>query len=173
MGSRRFEAPIAGSKRRCARPAAQTHGPRLGPVFECSRDIVRRTRCLRDETRGRIAGNRRLLNPWWGVSGGSDGPGGDGLRLRVRQRLERGDLIPVPKRVWGARGTGSTCAICSKAIMPDEVENKIVIWSEGVMVRLWAHLPCLRLWREESDALERRTRATAEDSSMEPPISAV
>lgn len=173
MGSRQFEAPMAGSKRRCAGPTAQTHGPSRELILGSSCDIVRRTRGLLERTRGCIAANRRLLNPWWGVSGSSDGPEGDGLRLRVRQRLERGDLIPVPKRVWGARGTGSTCAICSKAIMPNEIESKIVIWSGGDIVRLWAHLPCLRLWREESDALEGRTRATAEGSSTEPPISAV
>src|SRR5215831_7526172 len=50
-----------------------------------------------------IAASRHLRNPWWGVSGGSDREDGEELRAVVRQRLERGDLITTPKRVWGGR----------------------------------------------------------------------
>jgi len=106
-------------------------------------------------TRHLVARNRRRLNPWWEFSGGSDGQNPvDELRLSIRQRLAQGDLFPAPRRVWAGMGTGQRCVVCAREILASEVENEISVRSDGLEVRLWAHLPCLRVWRDESDALE-------------------
>ena len=106
-------------------------------------------------TRQLVARNRRRLNPWWGFSGGSDEQDPvDELRLSIRQRLAQGDLVPAPRRVWAGRGTGQRCVVCAREILASEVENEISVRAEGLEMRLWAHLLCLRLWRDESDALE-------------------
>ena len=51
-------------------------------------------------------------------------------------------------------GTGSICTICGKVISPVEVENEVDIRADGVADKLWAHLPCLKIWQSESDAHE-------------------
>jgi len=123
--------------------------------IESSRYLISRNRAMIAATRQLIACNRRRLNPWWGFSGGSDEQNPvDELRLSVRQRLVQGDLVPAPRRVWAGRGTGQRCVVCAREILASEVENEISVRSNGLEVTLWAHLPCLRVWRDESDALE-------------------
>ena len=125
--------------------------------IESSRDLISRNRAMITATRQLIARNRRRLNPWWGFSGGSDKQDPvDELRSSVRQRLARGDLVPAPRRVWAGRGTGQRCVVCAREILASEVENEISVRAEGLEMRLYAHLPCLRGWRDESDALEHR-----------------
>jgi len=126
--------------------------------IESSRDLIARNRAIIAATRQLIASNRRRLNPWWEFSGGSDGRDPlDELRLSIRQRLALGDLVPAPRRVWAGRGTGQRCVVCARNIPASEVENEISVRADGHEVRLWAHLSCLRIWRDESDALERST----------------
>jgi len=123
--------------------------------IESSRDLIVRNRAIIAATRQLIACNRRRLNPWWEFSGGSDERDPlDELRLSIRQRLALGDLVPAPRRVWAGRGTGQRCVVCAREILASEVENEISVRSNGLEVTLWAHLPCLRVWRDESDALE-------------------
>src|SRR5262245_21577763 len=113
-------------------------------------EIVTQARSRLRETRDLIALNRRRLNPWWGISGSSDGDGDGALMLSVRDRLERGDLAPVPGRVGACKGTGQTCAICKKTIYPAEIENEVTVQGGGETVRLWSHIRCLDIWRRAS-----------------------
>ncbi len=123
-----------------------------------SREAATQARTLLRETHSLIALNRRLLNPWWGISGSSDHDGegvlldGEGVLLRsLLDRLRRGVLVPVPARVWAGMGTGQTCAICTQVIHADEIENEIDIKGGGVTVKLWAHVGCLAIWRHATD----------------------
>ena len=126
--------------------------------IESSRDLILRNHAMVTATRHLVARNRRRLNPWWGGSGSSDEQDPvDELRSSVRQRLARGDLVPAPRRVWAGRGTGQRCVVCAREILASEVENEISVRAEGLEMRLYAHLPCLRGWRDESDALEHGT----------------
>jgi len=129
------------------------------PWSDSSWGVLERTRAIVNDTQCRIAQSRRLLNPWWTLSGGSDGVDGSGLRRSVRARLERGDLIAEPNGVRGAGGVGTVCIICTRAILDGESKNKVVIRSSGVVIRLWVHLPCLTIWREESEAFTQRTES--------------
>jgi len=74
----------------------------------------------------------------------------ESLRHSVRDRIERGILDPAPLEVWAGQGTGRTCIVCATVISPDQVENEIVIRTNGIAVTLWVHLPCLNIWRWES-----------------------
>src|SRR5215470_7663625 len=126
--------------------------------IESSHNLISRNRAMITVTRKLVACNRRRLNPWWGLSGGSDEQDpADELRSSIRQRLAQGELVPAPRRVWAGRGTGQRCVVCAKEILASEVENEISVRAKGLEMRLWAHLPCLRVWRDESDALEHRT----------------
>src|SRR5262245_3367027 len=139
-------------------------------MIEQSRTLVSEMRSRLAGTRHRIASGRRLLNPWWELSGGSDVDGH--LARSVRDRLERGILFAVPNDIWSARGrgTGRMCVICASAISREDVESEIVVRSSGIVVKLWAHLPCFTVWRSESAIFV----ALSMDSSSESigPISA-
>lgn len=125
--------------------------------IESSRNLISRNRAIITATRQLVARNRRRLNPWWGFSGGSDEQdSADELRSSIRQRLAQGELVPAPGRVWAGRGTGQRCVVCAREILASEVENEISVRADGLEMRLYAHLPCLRAWRDESDALEHR-----------------
>ena len=125
--------------------------------IESSRNLISPNRAIITATRQLVARNRRRLNPWWGFSGGSDEQdSADELRSSIRQRLAQGELVPAPGRVWAGRGTGQRCIVCAREILASEVENEISVRAEGLEMRLYAHLPCLRAWRDESDALEHR-----------------
>jgi hypothetical protein len=131
--------------------------------IEFTRELIARNRAIVACTRHLMACNRRRLNPWWGLSGGSDeGDRAAELRLSLRQRLEQGDLVPTPRGVWAGMGTGQHCVVCARDIPAAEVQNEISVRADGLEVRLWAHLPCLTIWREESDAIQH-------DRSADPP----
>lgn len=95
-----------------------------------------------------IALSRRLLNPAWGLSGGAD----EDLSRSVRDRLDHGSLPLAPSRVWAEWGTLRTCIICSRQIVPSEVQNEAIIGGASI----WVHLTCLRTWRDETAAYEAR-----------------
>ena len=120
------------------------------PWIESSQDVVTRTRTLLVDARKRIAISRRLLNPWWTLSGGADEDRDSQLISSVRNRLEQGVLDPAPQDVLAGNGTGRTCIVCAKVISPDEIENEVVVRTNGIVVTLRAHLPCYNIWRWES-----------------------
>jgi len=59
-------------------------------------------------------------------------------------------LDPAPQEVWAGQGTGRTCVVCATVISPDQIENEILLRTTGMAVTLWAHVPCLKIWRWES-----------------------
>jgi len=125
--------------------------------------LVMQTRALLRKTRDRIALNSRL-NPWWGVSGSSDGVGDGALMRSVLDRLERGVLFPAPSRMWAGKGTGQICSVCAQTIHPDEVENEVAINDDGLTVKLWAHIGCLDTWRHASEVYREEHPSSFTDS---------
>ena len=119
-------------------------------LAESTRALVVTTRSRLAETRSLVAVNRRRLNPWWALSGGSDDAEG-ALLQSVLDRLHRRALLPAPGRVWAGMGTGQTCVVCTRTIQADEVENEIAINGGGIAVKLWAHIGCLATWRRASE----------------------
>jgi len=103
------------------------------------------------ETYSAIARSRRLLNPWWGISGGSDD---DDLRLAVRKRLERGTLWLAPGQMGPELELGNTCVVCAQRISSDES----VVQGSGLWARFIGHLQCFIIWEEESIAYVARHR---------------
>ena len=144
------------------------HGGAVKPIGEkamtptaawmtTSRTLVAETRARLGETRTRIALNHRRLNPWWGISGSSDGETeGEAVLQSVLASLQQGFLMPVPSRVWAGKGTGQTCAVCKQTIHHDEIENEMDINGGGVTVKLWAHCGCLAVWRRASEMCTAR-----------------
>jgi len=129
-------------------------------------ELAAHTRQIFDKTCSLIAINRRRLNPWCAVSGGSQDGAEDGDREAalfhsIRTRLESGVLIPAPNQVWAGYGTGKTCTICTQKIQSDEVENEMNVHGGGVTVKLWAHLGCLKLWRTASRVFRAKQQPAA------------
>ena len=122
-------------------------------LVESSRRLISRNRSIVTSTRDLIACSRRSLNPWWGLSGGSDERDTQQFRALVRQRLERGNLVPAPRTVWAGKGTGQRCVVCGRDVQASEIEGEINVRADGLEVTLWTHLSCLAIWREESEAL--------------------
>src|SRR5215470_8697192 len=131
-------------------------------LIATSREAVARTRARLDETRTIIAVNRRLLNPWWSLSGGSDYDVDGTLLQSVLDRLHRGVRILAPSKVWAGRGTGRTCIVCTRTTAPEQVENEIAIYGGGVTVRLWAHLSCFNVWRHASEVYAQQHPTSAD-----------
>jgi hypothetical protein len=109
-----------------------------------------KTRCLENQklltdSRFLMIRSGCLLNRAWEISGVSDSVN---LRATVRERLARGWLFPAPHKVWAGKGTGHVCVVCETTIAPSEIEHEVV-----EPARVWAHLPCYSIWRQESDAL--------------------
>jgi len=116
-------------------------------------------RCLENRrllagSRFLIASSRRLLNPAWVTAGASDGID---LHVTVRERLASGWLFPASHKVWAG---GHICVVCGTTIAPSEVENEVV-----GPTRVWAHLPCYPIWREESRAYELANSANGPDGT--------
>lgn len=131
-------------------------------LVEKSTPLCHENQRLLTTSRFLITANRRRLNPYWGLSGGSeDDDRGGALLLSVRSRLERGVLIPAPHKVWAGNGTGKTCVVCTQKIYPDEVENEIGVREGDVEIKLWAHLPCFNVWRWASRVFEAERRSSA------------
>jgi hypothetical protein len=66
----------------------------------------------------------------------------------------KGSLLESRTRVVSER----ISLACAREILASEVETEISVRAEGLEVRLGAHPPCLRVGRDESDALEHRGR---------------
>ncbi len=100
--------------------------------------------------------------------GSSDAESQDDLRLSVRDRLAKETFVPAPEHVWAGKGTGRVCVNCGDTISSDEVENEIAVQGGGVTIKMWAHLPCLEIWRSESKTLGENSRLSAPDSAVPP-----
>ena len=137
-------------------PSMKTMTPVAIAWTESSRKLVARTQALLEETCSLIALNRRLLNPWWALSGSSDDDAQGERLLSVLARLERGTLVPAPHELRAGKGTGQTCIICTKTIHSDEVENEAVVRGGGVTVTFWAHFGCLNVWLRATWLYETR-----------------
>src|SRR5262249_52316734 len=95
--------------------------------------------------------------PWPRISGGS----GDGeLRDSVRSRLLSGALLRLPTgKLWGGRSDGThACVVCKERIRPGEMEYEPRDMPVGLGA-VFAHLPCIGLWRAESESLSRSPAA--------------
>lgn len=129
-------------------------------------ELAAYTRQIFAATRSLITISRRCLNPWWGVSGGSeDGAEVDGLDgsffHSIRTRLESGVLIPAPDEEWAGYGTGKTCTICTQKIQSYQIENEMSVRGGGVEIKFWAHLRCLKLWRTASRVFKAKQQPSA------------
>ena len=87
-------------------------------MVETTQVLAETRRCLA-ATHHRIALSRRLLNPAWGISGGSDVD----LRLSIRDRLERGALSLGSRSVAARWGNGNVCVVCDWIIASTEIAN--------------------------------------------------
>jgi hypothetical protein len=125
-------------------------------LLEHTRMCIRENRLLLTASRYRIASARRCLNPWFALSGGSDG---DGLRAMIRARIATGALFPIHgTRAWASYGDDDPCIVCKEPITRAQVEYEVLSASAEVTVR--AHLRCYMVWKDESQAPPRPRRRT-------------
>jgi hypothetical protein len=54
--------------------------------------------------------------------------------------------------MWGSRGTGVRCALCGRAIGPDEVEYEVELSTDGAQSTLPFHLACHAIWHGACEA---------------------
>ena len=124
--------------------------------------LLESNRRLLTVTRAQIADSRRLLNPWWTLSGGSDHVGDDGeakLYRKVRARLERHTLSLAPTYVEAARAMVPVlCAVCGQGIRPGEIQNESLT-SDGT--KEWSHTVCLRIWVDVTVESRRRVPSSS------------
>jgi hypothetical protein len=72
------------------------------------------------------------------------------LRRVARDRIAKGQLPRVvPLQMWGGKGTGRLCALCDKAIEPNEMELEVEQRIDGGLPPLRFHVVCHSLWRLE------------------------
>src|SRR5215467_289447 len=145
--------------------SALRHGQeacRAAEQIACSLELVAQNRARLGNTQLLIALNRRWLNPWWSLSGSSDHNTEGALLQSVLDRLQRGVLVPLPRRVGAGKGTRRTCSICTQAIYPDEIENEVALNEGGVTVRLWTHTGCLAIWRRASEVYAQQHPSSAD-----------
>ena len=119
--------------------------------------LLESNRRLLSVTRAQIADSRRLLNPWWTLSGASDNGSDDGeerLYRKVRARLERRSLPQAPTYVEAERARAPvSCVVCGRSIRPGEIQNESLT-SDGI--KEWSHTVCLRIWVDVTVELRRR-----------------
>ena len=142
-------------------------------LSETRRNLVDTQRLLESNhrlltvTRTQIADSRRLLNPCWTLSGGSDNGGDDGeakLYRKVRARLERHTLPPAPTYVEAARAMVPVlCAVCGRGIRPGEIQNESRT-SDGT--KEWSHTVCLRIWVDVTVESRRRIPSSSAPSRL-------
>jgi hypothetical protein len=72
------------------------------------------------------------------------------LRGRARALIGAGTLPgAAPSRVWGGRGRGETCALCSKGIHPEEVQDDIELGNDENRRIYRFHFLCHAAWQFE------------------------
>jgi len=82
------------------------------------------------------------------------------LRPVARDRISK-RLLPrkVRSTLWGGNGTGQSCALCDKTILPSEVELEVEALVNGTLRTLQFHVICETAWQLEcarDDYLEQR-----------------
>src|SRR5262249_16619654 len=142
-------------------------------LSETRRNLVDTQRLLESNRRlltvacAQIADSRRLLNPWWTLSGGSDNVVDDGearLYRKVRARLERHTLSPAPTYVGAARAmVRGLCAVGGRGIGPGEIQNESRT-SDGT--KEWSHTVCLRIWVDVTVESRRRVPSSLAPSRL-------
>ncbi len=70
-----------------------------------------------------------------------------GLRAHIRELLEQGRLPDaIPQKIWGGKGSGQPCVVCSLPILPESTEYEI---DEPLGHSLRFHLHCFAGWQHE------------------------
>ena len=135
-------------------------GPAMTAIVVTTRQCCDQNRRLIAQSRDHSARSRRLLNRWWGISGGSVEPPVvptdatsthwplDELERLVRDKLRRGALFVLTNgKVWAGPATGRVCRVCSQTISRgNECEVR------GRRGPVYTHLLCHSIWRRESQA---------------------
>lgn len=122
---------------------------RAGQVLiDSTCELVFSNRRLLETSHVHIASSRRLLNPWGGISGGSEDdpldPVASNLYEQVRTRLHERSLPSAPKLVLAGRATvPRACIVCRRRIRQGAMQHESVA-EDGT--RSWAHTVCLRIW---------------------------
>jgi len=111
-------------------------------------ELVVSNRRLLEISHVQIASSRRLLNPWGGISGGSEDDSLDAVASdlydQVRARLHRRSLPSAPKLVFAGRATvPRACIVCRRRIRPGAMQHESVAEDR---TKTWTHTLCLRIW---------------------------
>jgi hypothetical protein len=74
------------------------------------------------------------------------------LREKARKAL-RDMKLPIRRadRMWGGRGDGAKCSICSAPVKPDELEFELEYISADGIATHHVHVHCLSAWERERD----------------------
>ena len=119
-------------------------------LFAESKRSVERNRVVLAESRRRAAASRRLLNPWFAVSGGSEASD-RALRATVRSLLASGLLRPIDGKALSGQGTWKRCVVCGDPITPTEVH----VQPDGShAVDSFVHVRCFLAWYDVSSAAD-------------------
>ena len=116
-----------------------------------------------------IASSRRLMNPWLGVAGASDGDwhpstNGNGvlwppyeLSCLIRDRIKSGRLpLLANAKCWAGPATGKVCAACEQCIVGG-AECEVGEPESSV----FAHLVCHSIWCAESRMFREQNSTAA------------
>lgn len=113
-------------------------------IFRDPPPLIAANQALVTGTRDRIAVSRRLLNPFFAVSGGRDSR----INELARELIGCGQLPPLRGNVaWAGYGTGKTCCICGNSVQGSEVEYQVELGQRRVSD---CHFECFLAWQEES-----------------------
>ena len=66
------------------------------------------------------------------------------LRRMAREAMRAGLTNKRPERVWGGKGTGTTCAVCARSIDAIELEFEL-----DFEPPLRMHARCFAVWDQE------------------------
>jgi hypothetical protein len=74
------------------------------------------------------------------------------LRDKAREAL-RARKLPIRRadRMWGGRGVGAECSICSSPVKPDELEFELEYLWANVIGKHHVHIHCFTAWERERD----------------------
>jgi hypothetical protein len=124
-------------------------------LIDSTCELVVSNRRLLATSHVQIASSRRLLNPWGGISGGSEDDSLDAVASdlydQVRARLHRQSLPSAPRLVFAGRATVQrACIVCRRRIRSGAMQHESVA-EDGT--KRWAHTLCLRIWVDATAGL--------------------
>jgi hypothetical protein len=128
-------------------------GEPFGPARSAATIASSHLRIVR--SRRRIRASRILVRPIRGGEGSGSGPTVSpiGLRRRIRQMIESGQLPALPnRRSWVGQGHGEPCLLCDQNITAAHWEHEVEI---APLEEIRAHGVCFRIWVEESEQLRK------------------